>query len=78
MNTTNKKSKRFHLLRFLLTLALKDIFKAECARQYILGDSEIAEDINDFEAWRFRRYCSERGIKTSEGTKVSQEPLSVQ
>lgn len=78
MKKGQKQDRRFSLLRFLLIISLKDIFKAECARKYILGDSNIGEDIREFEEWRYRRYCNERGIRLTGRVKASPKQPSEQ
>lgn len=62
-----KKKKHFSMLRLILVMALKDVSRAERARQYILGDTAVAKEHEEFEAWRYSKYCSERGIRTSDG-----------
>lgn len=72
MKATPKRNRHFSLLRFLLIISLKDIFKAECARQYILGDATVAKDFKDFEEWRLNRYYAEHGIRVGGTPKASQ------
>lgn len=63
MDKETKKPRRFSLLRFLLVIFLKDLNKAEGARQYILGKTSAAKEYEEFEKWRFRKHCAERGVK---------------
>lgn len=63
LHGTMKTKKHFSLLRLLMVIALKDIERAEMARQYILGDTSVAKDYNEFQKWQYRNFCAENGIK---------------